>query len=146
MTLVKLWENTKRIFGWPGYNPGHLYKHCPEQVSKGESYIVLFHLSQFDCFFFAFRLVRDIRNVSVKQKTFRRHHCCVRNTTEVPGSSESCQEYLRLVGDTKVVSVTLDTCQGHQGHQRPVNDTRDVSGVPHSCLECVSQVYSLWTV
>ena len=33
-----------------------------------------------------------------------------------------------------------------QGHQKPVNDTRDMSGIPHSCLGFVSQVYSLWTV
>jgi hypothetical protein len=33
-----------------------------------------------------------------------------------------------------------------QGHQKPVNDTRDMSGIPHSCLGCVSHVYSLWTV
>ena len=32
-----------------------------------------------------------------------------------------------------------------QGHQKPVNDTRDMSGIPHSCLGYVSQVYSLWT-
>ena len=34
----------------------------------------------------------------------------------------------------------------YQGHQKPVNDTRDMSGIPHSCLGCVSQVYSLWPV
>ena len=33
-----------------------------------------------------------------------------------------------------------------QGHRRPVNDTRDISGIPHSGLGCVSQVYSLWTI
>ena len=33
-----------------------------------------------------------------------------------------------------------------QGHQKPVNDTRDMSGIPHTCLGCVSHVYSLWTV
>ena len=33
-----------------------------------------------------------------------------------------------------------------QGHQKPVNDTRDMSGIPHSCLGCVSHVYSLWAV
>ena len=33
-----------------------------------------------------------------------------------------------------------------QGHQKPVNDTRDMSGIPHSCSGCFSQVYSLWTV
>ena len=31
------------------------------------------------------------------------------------------------------------------GHQRPVNDTRDMSDIVHSCLGCVSQAYSLWT-
>ena len=29
---------------------------------------------------------------------------------------------------------------------RSVNDTRDMSGIPHSCLGCTSQVYSLSTV
>ena len=33
-----------------------------------------------------------------------------------------------------------------EGYQKPVNDTRDMSGIPHSCLGCVSQVYSLSTV
>ena len=33
-----------------------------------------------------------------------------------------------------------------QGHQRPVNDTRDMSAIQHSCLGWVSQVYSVWTV
>ena len=33
-----------------------------------------------------------------------------------------------------------------QGHQKPVNDTRDMSGIPHTCLGCVSHVNSLWTV
>ena len=34
----------------------------------------------------------------------------------------------------------------YEGHQKPVNDTRDMSGMPQSCLGCVSQVYTLWTV
>ena len=51
--------------------------------TQGESYIVLFHISQFDC--------------------------------------------LPL----------------GQGHQKPVYDTRDMSGIQHSCLGCVSQVHSL---
>ena len=33
-----------------------------------------------------------------------------------------------------------------QGHQKPVNYTRDMSGIPHSCLGCISQIYSLWIV
>ena len=49
------------------------------QLFEGESYIVLFHLSQFDCFPFC------------------------------------------------------------QGHQKPVNDIREMSGIPHSCLGYVSQ-------
>ena len=33
-----------------------------------------------------------------------------------------------------------------QEHQRPVNDTSDMSGIPHSCFGCVSQSASLQTV
>ena len=33
-----------------------------------------------------------------------------------------------------------------QEHQRPVNDTRDMSGIPHSCLGCDSQSAGLQTV
>ena len=32
------------------------------------------------------------------------------------------------------------------GHQRLVNDTRDMSGIHYSCLGCVGQVSSLLTV
>ena len=40
---------------------------------KGESYIVLFHISQFDCFLFA----RDIRNQSMTQETCQAYHTVV---------------------------------------------------------------------
>ena len=59
-----------------------LFLHNSYGTSEGESYIVLFYISQFDCFLFA-------RDISV---------------------------------------------------------TKDMSGISHSCLGCVSQVYSLSTV
>ena len=94
------------------------------------------------------RCVTNARHMSGKQETFRRQHLCVQNTTEVPGSSESCKGHLRRLETVKFFSgllplVSPDTNQGHHGHQRPADDTRDVSGIPHSCLGCVSQVYSV---
>ena len=40
---------------------------------QGESYIVLFHISQFDCFLFA----RDIRNLSMRPETCQAYHTVV---------------------------------------------------------------------
>ena len=40
---------------------------------EGESYIVLFHISQFDCFLFA----RDIRNLSMTPETCQAYHTVV---------------------------------------------------------------------
>ena len=42
-------------------------------VKKGESYIVLFHISQFDCFLFA----RDIRDLPMTPETCQVYHTVV---------------------------------------------------------------------
>ena len=117
---------------------------------KGESYIVLFHISQFDSFLFAclYRNGADksyhkIRLTSISMystlKAWIRWLKCqvIKDLSRIP---QTC------LGETKSVWVTLDTYQGHQGHQRPANDTKDALGIPHICLGCVSNVYSLWTV
>ena len=44
------------------------------------------------------------------------------------------------LGCFTTVSLIVSLCQGHQ---KPVNDKRDMSGIQHRCLGCDSQVYSL---
>ena len=45
----------------------------PLKMSEGESYIVLFHTSQFDCFLF----VRDIRELPMTPGTCQAYHTVV---------------------------------------------------------------------
>ena len=91
------------------------------------------------------RRVSYTRHMSGKQETFG-------DNTDGSETPLKCQGHQIAVKDTSDLLETVklcqtpDTSQEHHGHQRPVGDSKDVSGIPHSCLKCVSQVYSVWTV
>ena len=76
----------------------------------------------------------------------RRHY---EDNTNVSETARKCQGHQSAV---KISSDLLETLKfgsdtrylrGHQGHQRPVNDTRDVFDLLQSCFVCVHQVHSL---
>ena len=95
-------------------------------------------------------MVRDIGDGARKgfmKKVHRRSWC--QDNTDGSETPLKCQGHQIAVKDTSDFFETVklcqtpDTSQEHHGHQRPVGDSKDVSGIPHSCLECVSQVYSV---
>ena len=99
-----------------------------------------------------FRLVEDTRDVSVTPDICQGNRRHFGDNTDGSETPLKCQGHQIAVKDTSDLLETVklcqtpDTSQEHHGHQRPVGDTKDVSGIPHSCLECASQVYSVYNL